>query len=266
MIYCLGSAWQDIILTPHNRLSNSVQEETSAEGAMSMRRQLTAKLQRIAHPHIWHHAHEMMSRQWLDPAENQKLHDEKLSSVLRHAITHVPRYVDLAESKGWRVDKLSHENLSEFPLVDKVALTENQSTFFADDARPEDRVADATGGSSGVWFGFYYDRRQKEIRRATHFYSRILAGWRPGDKLAIVWGHRGDVAATTGLKQKLVDSILFRQITLNAYNMDDQILEQYAERLEKHQPRILVGYASSLAFLAGYLGRRGSHKIGRAHV
>lgn len=222
-----------------------------------MRRQFTATLQRLAHPEVWKHTDDMVRYDALPAEESRRVHDERLAAVLQHAVRHVPRYRALAASEGWDAADVNAAFLPRFPRVDKKILTDGQESFLADDAGVQDRVPDATGGSSGVWFGFFYDRRTKEIRRATHVYSRLLAGWRPGEPFAVVWGHRGDVAATEGLRQRLVDNVLFRQKTLNAYDMDDAVLREYAARLEAHRPRLLVGYASSLVFLAKYLARRG---------
>jgi phenylacetate-CoA ligase len=203
----------------------------------------------------------MIEHQWLDHETVESLHNSKLLQVLRHAVTHVPRYSSLMVEKGWTPAQLTHEFLAEFPLVDKTMMTEEQESFLADDVMDTNRVPDATGGSSGVWFGFYYDSRQKDVRRATHFFSRTMAGWRPGDPLAVVWGHREDVAATTGIRKRLIDSVLYRQKVLNAYDMDEKTLQQYAVQLGEHRPRILVGYASALVFLAEYLGRQNRHDI-----
>lgn len=230
-------------------------------GDLPMRRQFTAALQRVAHPEVWRHVDDLLRFERLEAADAEGVHDAKLAAVLRHAVECVPRYRALAQAQGWRPGDLTAASLTEFPRVDKKILTDLQAEHLADDAAVGDRVPDATGGSSGVWFGFFYDHRTKEIRRATHVYSRLVGGWRPGDPFAVVWGHRGDVAATEGVKRRIIDSVLFRQKTLNAYDMDDELLEAYTRRLESHRPRLLVGYASSLVFLARYLGRRGRHTI-----
>ena len=226
-----------------------------------MRRQVTATFQRLAHPAVWQHVDAIQRFDVLDADASRQAHDAMLVNVLEHAVRHVPRYRALAEAEGWKPEDLTADAILQFPRVDKKVLTESQADFLADDAADDDRIADATGGSSGVWFGFYYDRRTKEVRRATHVYSRLIAGWRPGDPFAVVWGHRGDVAATEGAKRRLIDSLLFRQKTLNAYDMDDVALRDYVACLVSHQPRLIVGYASSLVFLARYLERTGNPGI-----
>ncbi len=226
-----------------------------------MRRHLTATVLRTTHGDQWRHLQAMTAGQWLPASEIQERHDRFLAATLRHAVEQVPRYRDLAATAGLSASRVSAADLGLFPLVDKTVMTAEQESFLAADASAGDRISESTGGSSGVWFGFYYDRRFKEVRRAGDLYSRVLAGWRPGDPMAVVWGHRGDVAATAGLKNRVANALLHRRVTLNAYDMDDAAIESYVRRLERHKPRIILGYASSLAFLAEYLGRRGRHSI-----
>lgn len=226
-----------------------------------MRRQISEFVLRATHPELWGHLHMMTSHQWLPAATVQIQHDERLGALLNYAVNRVPRYRRLAAERGWQAGLLTSAHLADFPLVDKTSMTADQAAFLAEGVSPGDRIAESTGGSSGVWFGFFYDRRQKEHRRAGDYYSRTLAGWRPGDPMAVVWGHRADVAATTTWKMRIANEILHRRVTLNAYDMDERALEDYVRRLEKHDPKIILGYASSLAFLAEYLGRRGPHRI-----
>lgn len=231
-----------------------------------MRGLLSSALVQSTHPALCSHLRELVHTQWWSPERVDELHRDRLGRLLRHAVTQVPRYRELAAARGWQPREVDHGLLTAFPLVDKTVMTEEQATFLAEDARADDRISDSTGGSSGVWFGFYYDRRQKEHRRATDLYSRTLTGWRLGDPIAVVWGHRGDYAAAMTTKARLADKWMHRRIFLNAYDMDDAVLERYARALEHHRPRMILGYASSLAFLAEYLRRRGGHHIRPAGI
>lgn len=226
-----------------------------------MRSLVSSAILRSTHPQLCQHLGEMTRTQWWTREQIDSLHRERLARTLRFAVRHVPRYRELAVASGWRPEDVGTEHLASFPFTNKTVMTDEQATFLADIHGPADRIAEATGGSSGVWFQFYYDKRQKEHRRATDFYSRTLAGWRVGDPIALVWGHRGDIAASTNRRAYVAESLLHRRIMLNAYDMDDAALERYVVRLERHRPRIILGYASSLAFLAEYLGRRGRHSV-----
>lgn len=231
-----------------------------------MRRLISSTLTQATHPALCGHLRELERVQWWSPGQVESLHHERLERLLRRAVTHVPYYRELAGKRGWRPDAIGPALLTEFPLVDKTVLTAEQAAFLADDCAAADRIADSTGGSSGVWFGFFYDRRQKEHRRATDYYSRTLAGWRFGDPIAVLWGHRGDYAASLTRKARLADAWMHRRSFLNAYDMDDAALERYVHELERRRPRMILGYASSLAFLAEYLRRRGSHSIRPAGI
>ncbi len=208
----------------------------------------------------------MMVEQWMGRLALQELHDRRLEATLRHAVAHVPRYRDLAVSRGINPDAVSHENLADFPLTDKKLMTAEQGSFLADDAGLVDRQTAETGGSSGVWFEFFFDKRSKEIRRAGDLFGRTWAGWRVGDPMASVWGHRGDVAAVSTVRGRVANALLHRTDTLNAYDMDETVIRDFIARLGRHHPSLILGYASSLAFFAEYLGRHGEHGIRPAGI
>ena len=205
----------------------------------------------------WRHFRDMVAAQRLDAASLQALHDEKLAGILRHALLHVPRYRELGAARGWHPDRLETAQLGEFPLVDKSVMTSEQASFLSDEAAPGDRLASSTGGSSGILFRFYTDGRSREIRRACDMLGRTWAGWRIGDRQALLWGHRGDVSATLTARNRLTNELLHRSITLNAFTMDEATVEGFIRRLQSYQPRLMVGYASALAFLAATMRDRG---------
>ncbi|MDO9171856.1 MAG: hypothetical protein Q7W29_08495 [bacterium] len=194
----------------------------------------------------WRRFREMSDIQWLDESALRELHDRKLAALLRHAVRHVPRYRDLGAAR-----------LDEFPLVDKLVMTAEQASFLSDEAGPEDRLASSTGGSSGILFKFYTDARSREIRRACDMLGRTWAGWEIGDRQALLWGHRGDVSATETARNRLANELLHRSITLNAFTMDEATVDGFIRRLQSYRPRLLVGYASALTFLAATMSRRG---------
>lgn len=95
------------------------------------------------------------------------------------------------------------------------------------------------------------------MRRAGDMLGRTWAGWRVGDAMALIWGHRGDVAASGTPKSRLVNALMHRRTVLNAYDMDDKAIAAYVGLLKREQPGLILGYASSLAFIAEYVARHG---------
>ena len=222
-----------------------------------MRRQLAVALLRRTNAELWRQFQLASTNQWLAAADLQALHEQRLAETLRHAVAKVPFYREWAGARGRGSDSLGHADLAAFPLVDKAILTERHASFLADDCPPGDRLTAETGGSSGVWFSFRFDRRTKEVRRAGDFLGRTWAGWRVGEPMALIWGHRGDVKAAATTRSRLANALVHRRTTLNAYDMDDAAIARYVDLLRRERPSVILGYATSLAFVGEHLGRRG---------
>lgn len=222
-----------------------------------MRRHIAAALLRCSNAQLWREYQHAAKNQWRKSADMRERHDLLVASLLRHAATQVPRYRELVASWGADPQDLKSGDLSRFPLVTKSDLTAERDAHRAGNCRPEDRLKSHTGGSSGVIFHFEYDRRSKEARRAGDLLGRSWTGWRLGDDVSYVWGHSGDVTASTRARARLADTLIHRRTILNAFDMDDAVISGYVQRLQKHQPTLIIGYASSLAFLAEYMSRRG---------
>ncbi len=86
---------------------------------------------------------------------------------------------------------------------------------------------------------------------ATFATENLLHEWwgvKPWDRLAVVWGDdRED--SDVPLRARLHDHLLGR-IHLNAFQVDDAKLAEFAKRLRKFRPVIVQGYATALELLA----------------
>lgn len=225
-----------------------------------MRRELAVSLLRLSNAALWREYTQVSAAQW-DPVDvGEERHLRRLTDILRYAVTSVPEYRDWAQMQGMRVEDVGAEVLSSFPFVDKHILMARRAEHSVVAAVPY-RVASHTGGSSGTIFHFDYDSRAKGARRAGDLLGRTWAGWRAGEPLTYVWGHTGDVSIAAGFKAKLADTFVHRRSVLNAFDMDDEVIASYIELLRRQKPSLVIGYASSLAFIAEYIARNGIEGI-----
>jgi phenylacetate-CoA ligase len=194
--------------------------------------------------------------QWLSVEQTQALQQAKLTRLLQHASGHVPFYRRYLAEKGLRPEQMTLDELARLPLTDKTIMSARRDEFIAENVPRTELVPTQTGGSSGTWFHFFADRQSTIMRRALDIRARTWAGWRLGDKQAILWGHREDVRASQGLSSRLRNVLYDRSITLNAYNMDEPTILAYQKRLLAYRPVLILGYTSALAFLARYLAER----------
>lgn len=221
-----------------------------------MMRHVSRALLGIQRPERLRALSRLQADQWLSPEELADRSRERVTAVLRHACRHVPFYRDFCRQGGLDPDMVTERDLPRFPLVNKKMLTAGGRDFHDPTAAPARFVPSSTGGSSGEPFRFFVDGRATDLRAASDLRARTWTGWRPGDKQAMLWGHLGDHKRSASWRGRLTSQFVHRQRVLNAYGMSDPDVAEYHRSLSSFRPRLLIGYASALAYLADYLKRK----------
>ncbi len=196
---------------------------------------------------------ELEQVQWQSPESLRETSRVQLTALLRHACSNVPYYRNFCTQADIDPASVGPDDLASFPLLTKQDMMEDQGRFI-DPQTPESELhPNATGGSSGVWFEFFLDPRSLEMRLASDLRCRSWTGWRPGEKQAVLWGHRRDNDRSNSLRGRFLADFVHRSRTLNAYDMDDKVIASYYRELRSFKPTMMLGYSSALAFLADYL-------------
>lgn len=175
-----------------------------------------------------------------------------VTAILRHACARTPYYAEFCREAGIDPATVTHEDLDRFPRLAKRELSDRQERFLDPEADPGYRAPGFTGGSSGTPFRFFNDRRASETRKANDLRGRAWAGWVPGDKQAILWAHPRDNKVTHSIRGRMLAALVHRSRTLNAYNMDPAAIVAFHRELTEYKPAMMLGFSSSLAFLADY--------------
>jgi phenylacetate-CoA ligase len=115
----------------------------------------------------------------------------------------------------------------------------------------------STGGSTGVVFRFYADKSSVHLEAGHALFGETWTGWRPGEKQALLWGHPQENSKIRSLRGRLMAALVHRSLNLNAFDLDDAAMADFATRLRAWRPVMIRGYASALAFLSDYLSRSG---------
>jgi phenylacetate-CoA ligase len=195
--------------------------------------------------------------QWLPPAEFEAESRKGLADLLRWACVQVPYYSEFCQEAGLDPTRLEADDLPAFPLMTKRELMDRQERFLASGRVTPDSLATSTGGSSGVVFKFFVDRRARDLRAGNAILGETWAGWRPGDKQAVLWGHPRESERIRSLKNTAMAALVHRSLNLNTFDLDETVVAEFAERLHRWRPAMIRGYASALAYLSGYLTRGG---------
>lgn len=182
---------------------------------------------------------------------------EQQEKTLRHLIAHAynttPYYHQLYDQCGLNESIINNNyNLSELPILRKNELVTHSKNLLSDSVEKREIMSGHTGGSTGMPVTYYFDKitAYKMMAVLRVFYS--WSGWKPGEKILHLWGAKQDLSKSGAIKQ-IASEWLTREKRLPAYEIDEQIMENWLKDLEKYKPTLIQGYASILSMFAGYL-------------
>jgi phenylacetate-CoA ligase len=188
------------------------------------------------------------------PEELQGLQLRKLQRLLQHAYVHVPLYRErLRAAEIHPEDVRSLGDMRLLPLLSKDDVRRHLFfDLFAEDHDKGEMLRIATSGSTGEPFITYADRYQLEMRFATTLRALEWTGWRFGDRQARLWHQTLGMSRTQRIRER-VDAWFMRRLFVPAFELSPESLDRHIERIRRHDPHLLDGYAESLNFIAHYL-------------
>lgn len=188
---------------------------------------------------------QLLDSQYWPEARRRAEQRELVRALLLHAATTVPHYRALWRERGVAPQQAADpDRLGDWPIVDKAVLRSSFASLCSE--RPGPGARDyATGGSSGTPVKLRIDREVKSWRWAAKMRNLDWAGWRPGDRIAFIWGSDFDRRRTDDAVTRLFRRAS-NQMWLNTFNAREQEYVAFARTLARWRPVVLVGYASSL--------------------
>lgn len=149
-------------------------------------------------------------------------------------------------------DLRAPEDLARFPILEKRDLLDHADSLVARGGRSLVGAKwDATGGSTGEPVRFMRSRRVVGINFANELRAWRWCGVAPGSRVAYIWGADRDISPDSAASQW--KNRLWGIRTLNAFNLDEQRCQRFAQILESFQPEVIYGYATALHRFSTYL-------------
>ncbi len=196
--------------------------------------------------------------QWRSADELDALQWRKLQRLIAHCWDEVPFYRRWWGDAGVTsaADIRSREDYARLPMLSKPVIREHAESMIA----PAHRGAlffKSTGGSTGEPLRFGYTRESYERRIAVMFRGYAWSGAQLGQRTAYLWG--APVAAPAGFrlfKDRLYHAAFNRRM-LNAFDMTEKRMAEYATALDRFRPETIVSYVGPLVELAHWIERNG---------
>ena len=112
---------------------------------------------------------------------------------------------------------------------------------------------DATGGSSGTPMRFLVDRATQIARESSLYWADSLAGWKYGQRVAMLWGSDKDVKSAGQALRARVRLWMDNRRWFNAFNMGEERMAEFHRAMTRFRPHVMVAYAGSLEVYARFL-------------
>lgn len=181
----------------------------------------------------------------------------RLTTLTRSAIENTPFYRELYGD----IELRDEDDFRRLPVLDRDQVRSRIEDMISRTADTRRLVLSRTGGSTGEPLSFYDSLAEKARQKAMIARSRSWAGFREGERLAVVWGAARDMPT-----QSLKTRHFWNQRWLNAYRLDEERLQAFATELKSWRPRLLLGYAGSVTALARVIRKRGITGVAPAAI
>lgn len=203
-----------------------------------------------------HYAEFLAASRW--PAEHlERLHAERLASLLDHAAKVVPFYRD----------RVSAPELSAFPILRKEDIHEHFDGMMEPSLLAEYRaekkprgyswIEVKTGGSTGTPTTVIHDKDFRDWGRAGRLYSQWMCGFPIGTPFFQLWGSMRDINDAKDSTQKRVLNSLLQVHPLNAFLMDDARMAGYLREIGESRIDHLMAYVDAADQLARFQEKSG---------
>lgn len=218
---------------------------------------------------------EMKRVQWLPTDEVVARSETRLTTLLQHTAENVPYYRAWCQKNDLKPDELSTiKDLRKLPILTKSDYRQiDPEALNARNVPASLRIPRATSGSTGEPFQFSIDRRALPIIFASHLFYDSWYGFEPFDRFVRIVAPPAPAAplppasppvrlrrAMTTRLQSFYEGLTQEKISL--WELSSEGAENILRRIERFQPKFVMGYTSTLATIADELLQR-NRKLSR---
>lgn len=185
--------------------------------------------------------------------ELSDLQEKKLRLLCKNAEAGSSYYRDIFKNLNINPDKITLDQLSELPVLDKAKIRNNFDNIINQNYSQEQINKNATGGSSGEPLVFCQSRHSKIFSAALFLRGLEYCGMEKGYSHVKLWGAPTDVANNTKELKSRIWNYLYNLRIIDAFNVDKKLFEKEYLNFLKKPPVLLESYANILYEFAMYL-------------
>jgi phenylacetate-coenzyme A ligase PaaK-like adenylate-forming protein len=200
--------------------------------------------------------------------EQLQIQEHKVNKILQHAYQTTPYYRRLFDDAGFHAEGWRSGQPTPLPALTRDLVRKNGDGLRSR-AIPDAMLRSATtGGTTSVPVRIWRDIEGLRKKTALQFHLNRRSGFDQGDPVLNIWGAERDLALNPSWKWRLYEEVLLRRCNAGAGQLSERVLASFAEKLNRHRPRVIFGYAATIGIFADYLRASGRpfHKPSRLIV
>ncbi len=192
--------------------------------------------------------------QWQSTEQIIAQRDQRLTHFIEQAVNQVPYYRQLFQSLNLTPASITSANdLHKLPFLDKDIIRQHFDDITSNEAQNVKPFT--TGGSSGTPLTFLLSNERvshdvAEKLRATRWWDVDI-----GDKEIVAWGSPIELGAQD--KVRLIRDYLFRSLLIPAFDMNDEKILGFINKIKQEKPKMLFGYPSVYTLIANTAKKHG---------
>jgi len=194
-----------------------------------------------------------MKTQWFEYEKILENADKQLKNIVDYANTYVPYYNTLFAEYGISPESIeSIEDLQRIPILTKDIIKKNFEEFTPKNIKSLRFITNTTGGSTGVPLKYRMSLEDYERGIALLYRGWSYAGYKLGDKSAVIAGTSLIPNIKTDFSRKIFNFFL-NQRNYSSYNLSEENLYKYLKNLNSWKPEFIRGYVSSIFLFAKFV-------------
>lgn len=187
--------------------------------------------------------------------EIERLQTRNLRALLKHAYETVPYYREVFRKRHLTLGDIKNtRDLIKLPPLTK-EIVQNKPRELLSINYDRSSLMPYESGGTGNPIKFFITKESYSWEVAAEFRAYGWAGYELGDPCFMFWGSPLDLTRAGKLVRRINHS-LERILIAGTFVLSDRVFEQSTQMLRKFHPKIIRGYASSVALMAKYLNDR----------
>lgn len=195
----------------------------------------------------------VMKSQWWSEEEIDEYQNEKLRKLINHCYNNVPYYKKLFDNLKLKpLDIKNKSDLMKIPILRREEIKAHIKELMASNASLFFPIAKKTGGTTGTPLKYFSDLNTSSLHWALKFRAWSWAGYKLGDKIAVMGGASLFPNEKKALKKRMwMKFNNFYPMSVTHFNKSG--LLKYYDTIVSNDIKFIRGYPSSIANFADNL-------------